>query len=383
MVWVKIANTAQFKGANWDNFEHKESNCTSEKARRIAFAKPEITFYFFCRQSVILGDHGIFNSGDAVFFTGRKWLGSAPQCDTYEKKGTAVAYINPNNSTQFRNIGNYTLPDGMPVIDVVCLFAGNYCTNDIPCLRAGNNQPPTTKPFNSNIQEVLSDGSLRCLQEKGIVVLLTVLNGHTQVGWSQFTSEAIAQSFVNYLKSDVVEKYGLDGIDIDDEYSAGTDQVDSLAMVTTLLKTTMPDKLLTKALFNDLNYFSVSWKHHKLAHNLNYGWEMSYTLHTRVKQRLQPYTKCGMNAKSLCLGFSAESQFDPYHGTIISTMEKVMADGYGGGMLFDYESTQGPTLMKMIVDAMMSEEETNIRENVSLEKHTDKRKNKLSKCVIF
>ena len=356
MVWVKIANTAQFQGANWDNFIQKESNCTPEKARRIAFTKPEITFYFFCRQTVILGERGVFDSGDAVFFTGEKWLGSAQQCDTYEKKGAAVVYMNPNNSTQFRDIGNYTLSDGMPAIDVVCLFAGNYCSNDIPCLRANNNQPPTTKPFNPNIQQVLSDGSVKCLQEKGIVVLLTVLNGHTQVGWSQFTSQATAQSFVNYLKSDVVEKYGLDGIDIDDEYSAGAGQADSLAMVTTLFKTTMPDKLLTKALFHDLNYFKVSWEHHRLAQNLTYGWEMSYFLPTEVEDRLHPYTKCGMNAKSLCLGFSAESQFNRYHGTIISTMKKVMAEGYGGGMLFDYESAQGPTLIKMIVDAMMSEE---------------------------
>ena len=46
-------------------------------------------------------------------------------------------------------------------------------------------------------------------------------------------------------------------------------------MVTALLKKTIPDKLLTKALFNDLNYCNVSLKHHRLAWNLNFGWEMS------------------------------------------------------------------------------------------------------------
>ena len=44
-----------------------------------------------------------------------------------------------------------------------------------------------------------------------------------------------------------------------------------------------------------------------------------------------------MNATSLCLSFSAESQLNPCNLTIISAMEKVIACGYGGGMSYDYQ----------------------------------------------
>lgn len=357
MGWIKKSNTAQYKGADWSNFIHKEPNCTPEKARRIAFMNPEVTFYFFCREYMVLEGpvfekYGAFNPGDAVFFKGEPWLGDAPQCDTYEKNGIAVAYISPANPEQFRQIGCYTMADGSAAVDVVCIFAGNYCTDEVPCLRANNNNPPTQNPFNDNIQQVLSDGSVKFLQDKGIVVLLTIMNGHTQVGWSQFTSQDSAQHFVNYLKTDIVGKYRLDGIDIDDEYSEGASQIDSLAMVTTLMKQTMPGKLVTKALWSDYSYFSADWQGHTLAQNLDYGWEMSY-YRGSANDRLSFYANAGMNQKALCLGFSAEDQFQPYWSTIGPAMEEVMQDGYGGGMLFDYENQPASIpLMATIVNTM-------------------------------
>ena len=53
------------------------------------------------------------------------------------------------------------------------------------------------------------------------------MNDHTHVDWSQFTSQATVQSFVSYLKSDVVQMYGLDGIDIKDGHSVGANQAGS------------------------------------------------------------------------------------------------------------------------------------------------------------
>jgi chitinase len=125
--------------------------------------------------------------------------------------GGMTAYINPQSSPQFRNVAGYTLADGSPAINVVCIFAGNYA--------AAESNPPTTQPFNENIQQVLDDGSVQYLQGKGLTVLLTITNGWQAVGWSEFTSESDALDFAQYLKTDVVDKYGLDGIDIDDEYS--------------------------------------------------------------------------------------------------------------------------------------------------------------------
>ena len=75
------------------------------------------------------------------------------------RPGVMTAYINPQTSQQFRNVAGYTLANGEPAIDVACIFAANYASSELPYLRANNNNPPTTNPFNPNIQQVLSDGS--------------------------------------------------------------------------------------------------------------------------------------------------------------------------------------------------------------------------------
>ena len=369
MGWIKKSNTAQYKRADWKNFIKKETNCTPEKARRIAFMDPEITFYFFCREPMVLEGpvyekYGPFNAGDAVFFKGEPWLGDAPQCDTYEKNGISVAYINPpdpTKSNEFKQIGCYLMADGSAAVDVVCIFGGNYCTNDSPYLRAGNN-PDAKEPFNKNIMDVLKRGWVKTLQDKGIVVLITVLNGRQPVGWSEFTSEDTVQGFVNYLKSDVLDQYGLDGIDIDDEYSSGVPKPDSLIMVTTLMKQTMPNKLITKALFSDHSYFENKWKINTLAQNLDYGWEMSY-YDGGPKGRLDFYATHGMNKNTLCLGFSTDINTKT---EITNNMNKVVEDGYGGGMLFDFENQpKSLPLMEAIVDTMAGPNNWNHNPNCS------------------
>ncbi len=364
MPWTKTANSAQFKGADWNNFVMKRSDCTPEQARRIAFMNPQITFYFFCREYMVLegpvyDKYGAFEPGDAVFFTGEPWLGSAPQADTYQKNGIALAYINPASPDQFKGLGCFTLADGDAAVDAVSIFGGNYCTNEIPCLRAQNNDPPTTKPFNDNIQAILDDGSVKYLQDKGIVVLLTILNGHSQVGWSEFTDQTTAQNFVNYLQQYVITPYGLDGIDIDDEWSDGTANDTSLIMVSTLFKQTMPGTLLTKALWNDQEYFQTNWQGNTLAGALDYGWEMSY-YGGDGNDRLTFYAENGMSKTSLVLGFSAENTFSGDWGQVATTMPEVVSDGWGGGMIFDYENTAtyqggpvGVTLLGQIVTAEM------------------------------
>lgn len=256
MGWTKSTNAAMHEDASWDNFIKKVPNCTPEKAKRIATKNPKISFFFFCREYMVLnnlGEQGVFNPGDAMFFSGKPWYGPAPQCDAYKKNHMTVAYITPTDS--ILNVGSYTLADGSPAVDVVCIFAGNYSSNKLPYLRANNNDPLTMNEFNPNIQKVLEDGSVKALQDKGITVLLTILNGQSLVGWSEFTSESEATDFVNYLRTDIVDKYGLDGIDIDDEYSKGIPDLTSLVMVTSIMQQLMPDKSISKALWSDTDYF--------------------------------------------------------------------------------------------------------------------------------
>ena len=255
-----------------------------------------------------------------------------------------TAYISPQSSEQFRSLAEYRRADGCPAISVAILFAANYAADERPYLRAGNNNPPTTKPFNENLQQVLDDGSVRYLQTRGIKVMLSITNGHSPVGWSQFTSEREALDFARYLKESVVARYGLDGIDIDDEYSSGVPNRTSLIMVTTLMRQLMPNKIITKALFEDKRYFRASWEGHRLAENLDYGWEMSYG--DPPGPRLVPYTRW-LSKKQLSLGFwsGAPSR------TPIEDVHWLRDQGYAGIMVFGFEEQSGVNLMGELVDA--------------------------------
>ncbi len=355
MGWDKKDNVAQYGQASWDNFVSKVSGTTPQAAMRTAFANPNITFFFYCREYMVLdgpaAKYSPFEPGDAVFFTGDPHYGSAPQCDSYEKTAISTVYISPANNAQFQDIECYVGTDGTPAIDVACLFAGNYATNTIPMLRANNNDPPTDKPLNPNIQSVLDAGLVQTLQDKGITVLLTIMNAHTDTGWSQFTDQQTAQNFVNYLQQYVVDPYQLDGIDIDDEYSNGPANNTSLPMVTTLMRQTMPDKLITKALWADSGPFSGNWNGHTLAESLNYGWEMSY--YGSVGPRLSPYLGYGMTKNQLSLGFSAENRFSGEWGLVGPQSQEVIKDGYAGGMMFAYENQpESLNLMQTMVDTM-------------------------------
>ena len=125
MAWIKKENVAMFKEANWNTLIKRVSNCTPEEAKRIAIKNPKISFFFFCREFMVLetlGDKGVFNPGDVVFFSGEPWYGSAPQCDSYEKAGMSVAYVSLD---KIQTAGCYTMADDSAAVDVVCIFAAN------------------------------------------------------------------------------------------------------------------------------------------------------------------------------------------------------------------------------------------------------------------
>jgi hypothetical protein len=348
MPWTKTPNVAMYGGANWQTLVKRVSNSSPEQAKRIAMLDPKITFFFFCREYMVLeplGDQGIFYPGDAVFFSGKSWFGSAPQCDSYQKNFMTIAYTNPTNSQQFTDIANYLLADGSPAIDVVCIFGGNYASSELPYLRANNNDPPTTNPFDPGIQQVLSDGSVQALQAKGLIVLLTVLNGHAPVGWSEFTSVSDATAFAQYLQTQVVNQYGLDGIDIDDEYSSGTPNDTSLIMVTSIMQQLMPGKIISKALWSDETYFTSKYQGKTLADTLSYGWEMTYGA---SPESVLPFYNSpgGMATNTVSKGFwSGSASPDPS-----ANVQWIKDNGYGGLMIFSFETQANIDYMGTLVN---------------------------------
>lgn len=256
-----------------------------------------------------------------------------------------TVYINPGSVACFRDIANWRRADGTAAIRYVCIFAANYASSVSPFLRAENNQPPTEQPFNPNIQAVLDSGAIGYLQSQGIRVLLTITNGWSDVGWSEFRTEESAQEFVDYL-SGIVERYGLDGIDIDDEYSDGQPERASLAMVTTLMRRKMPSKLITKALWADQAYFGVAWDGCTLEQNLDFGWEMTYGENAQVA--LPPYVAAGMTASSVSKSYWNQS-LPP---SLDDDVQWIKAHGYGGCMVFGFEEEANVNLMGELVNAL-------------------------------
>nr|BAN59992.2 endo-beta-N-acetylglucosaminidase H [eukaryotic synthetic construct] len=157
---------------------------------------------------------------------------------------TSVAYVEVNNNSML-NVGKYTLADGGGnAFDVAVIFAANI------------NYDTGTKTaylhFNENVQRVLDNAvtQIRPLQQQGIKVLLSVLGNHQGAGFANFPSQQAASAFAKQL-SDAVAKYGLDGVDFDDEYAEygnnGTAQPNDSSFVhlVTALRANMPDKIIS------------------------------------------------------------------------------------------------------------------------------------------
>ena len=85
--WVKKPNVAEFEGAPWNNHIISTYSTTVEAAKKYAEEHSNITFFFYCREHMTFEPepHRTFDAGTAVFFSGKPWYGTAPQCDAYEK----------------------------------------------------------------------------------------------------------------------------------------------------------------------------------------------------------------------------------------------------------------------------------------------------------
>lgn len=239
---------------------------------------------------------------------------------------TAYVGVNSNN---FDNVACFQVAQ-QASFNFGCIFAANIALDSAT-------QKPTLY-FNPEVSCVLNDtNQIKSIQASGTKVLLSVLNHHQNAGWSCFTDYTAAKDMASQLAS-VVQQYGLDGIDIDDEYSTCTPNDSSLIMITTALKQLMPDKIISKALFTDINYFQATWQNHTLAENLDYGWEMSYW-ETNGSTRLQPYVNAGMKKSQLAMGVSQANTTDTKTLT-----EFVKNNNFGGMMIWNLTSSSQPYL---------------------------------------
>jgi hypothetical protein len=160
----------------------------------------------------------------------------------------------------------YRRADGSYQINVVNLVGGNFKKRTCE-----EGFLPPYLHFDDALIQVFNDGSVQKLQQAGIKVVLTIMGDHGYYGWSSIPEDKI-QDFVDYLNVSILNPtsgFGLDGIDIDDEYYAC--RADSLVPTVKAMYETFPEgTIISKALWNDFEIIPA------IKDYLTYGCTMAY-----------------------------------------------------------------------------------------------------------
>lgn len=284
-----------------------------------------------------------------------KCLGNTPSTD--KGKGiVTICYVECNNFNPL-NAGEWILKNSKkPLIDIVNLFAANI-----------NFNKETGKVFvklNKNIQYILNnrDKYIKPLQDKGIKVCLSILGDHDGSGVANLTDED-ARYFAAELKA-VVDAYGLDGVDFDDEWSdyhkytlpgfakRGPYPYARLCYET---KRAMPDKLCTVYYIGavipdasqDANGFDMQIDGMDPGDFIDYSYYAQYGAWSDSWQSIKGMEKRQWGPYSLDLQESY-----PY------MLEQTVKGGYGVQVLYDLrpKSPSGENVIKKVATGLYGEE---------------------------
>ncbi|MCA6220365.1 glycoside hydrolase family 18 protein [Photorhabdus antumapuensis] len=231
-----------------------------------------------------------------------------------------IAFLNNPSIQDLIDIGNFIVESsGKPFFTSVVLFAANI----------NGHSPDNPELFyNSSISTILNENIdlVQSLQKKGMKIQLSYLGNHQNSGWSCNMSESTAKALANNMVEDIF-KYGLDGINIDDEYSACSGNGQSFYWITGAIKNhpKFKQKILTKALWKDLIYFQDPLN---VADFLDEGYEMTYV---GSVSKLDKYIGYGMKKENLFLGISPE--FTPL-SKVKGICSSVINSGYNGVMIW-------------------------------------------------
>lgn len=145
------------------------------------------------------------------------------------------------------------------------------------------------------------------LQAAGIKVLLSV-QGLGAYGWDNISDPA---GFAQWVQEVVIEQCGLDGIDIDNEWSDVTNKYEDFMNAIGALRAALPGSLLTKALWMDTEYFKTPVAEgfpnagRYLGQLLDFGGEMTYTGDVRLMaNRIKWYHDVVVNGKNVGMGWN-------------------------------------------------------------------------------
>jgi hypothetical protein len=185
----------------------------------------------------------------------------------------AVCYVEVNTE-DMRNVGYYYLAGGQQLFNIGIIFAAN--------INYDTTADTAQLYFNPQVTTVLSGAAtyIKPLQSKGIKVLLSILGNHEGAGICNFPTQAAATAFAKQLSA-AVTKYGLDGIDFDDEYAdygtngSGQPNASSFVYLVTALRQLMPAKIISFYDYgpaaSELSYNGVT-----VGSKVNYSWNAIY-----------------------------------------------------------------------------------------------------------
>jgi hypothetical protein len=135
-----------------------------------------------------------------------------------------LMYVEVNDNNPL-NAGSYILEDGSYLFDYVVLFASNIRTRNCALENAphGCTKNGPHVHHNENNRHILTNASkyIKPLQDKGIKVLMCILPDHDGISLGSMDASQIT-IFVADLKRDI-DLYGLDGVDLDDEWASKED----------------------------------------------------------------------------------------------------------------------------------------------------------------
>lgn len=231
-----------------------------------------------------------------------------------------IVFLNNPSPQNVKDIAKFTVKStGKPFFSELVLFAANI-----------NGSTPNTPVlyYNAEMSAILKDNidAVRQLQNSGIKVQISYLGNHQNAGWSCNMTAKAAAKLGDAMVAEVV-KYGLDGINVDDEYSTCSGNATAFYNVLKAIRanTYFSGKTLSKALWSDSQYFVAP---NNAATKLTAGYEMTYAGSVSY---LTPYVGYGMAKSALHLGISPE--FTPSSG--VQAIAKSVADGgYQGVMIW-------------------------------------------------
>lgn len=278
-----------------------------------------------------------------------KYMGDTPNAAKASGIATII-YIEVNDVNPL-NVGEYTLKNsGKPFADIVCIFAANI-----------NYNRETGRVYvnpNGNVSHILANREkyIKPLQDKGIKVTLSILGNHDGSGVANL-SESTAKEFARELKA-VVDAYGLDGIEFDDEYSKYSENNlhntvpgfvspsgDAYARLVYETKKIMPDKIINVYhIMPEWGSWS-NWGFPNQVDGINPGDFIDYTMEAYYGSYNQyiPSKYLGMTNKQVAPysrkivdGLTVDSNGNSEGTYSIANFNKLRNEGYGANMLYNF-----------------------------------------------